>query len=99
MHRVTVNGETHEIKDRGTILQALRSLGIEVPTLCHDERLKPQGACRLCVVSVKGWPHPVVSCHTPLTEGMEIETETSPHRDHYTLTPENKVTAARIEKL
>ena len=76
MLRATVNGKRHEFRDDSTILQALRSLGIEVPTLCHDDRLKPQGSCRLCVVAVNGWPHPVVSCHTPLTEGMEIETET-----------------------
>jgi len=76
MLRATVNGKRHEFRDDSSILEALRSLGIEVPTLCHDDRLKPQGACRLCVVSVKGRPHPVVSCHTLLTEGMEIETET-----------------------
>ena len=76
MLRATVNGKRHEFRDDSSILEALRSLGNEVPTLCHDDRLKPQGACRLCVVSVKGRPHPVVSCHTPLTEGAEIETET-----------------------
>jgi formate dehydrogenase major subunit len=76
MLRATVNGKNHEFTDGSTILEAVRSLGNEVPTLCHDDRLKPVGACRLCVVAVNGWPHPVVSCHTPLTEGMEIETET-----------------------
>ena len=76
MIRARVNGKPYPFREGGTILAALRALGIEVPTLCHDDRLKPQGACRLCVVAVKGSPHPVVSCHTPLTEGMEIETET-----------------------
>lgn len=76
MLRATVNGKPREFRDNSTILEALRSRGIEVPTLCHDERLKPQGACRLCVVSVKGWPHPATSCHTLLTDGMVIETET-----------------------
>jgi formate dehydrogenase major subunit len=77
MHHARVNGKDHVFTDGSTILEALRSLGIEVPTLCHDDRLKPVGACRLCVVSVKGQPHPIVSCHMPITEGMEIETETS----------------------
>lgn len=76
MLHARVNGKDHVFTDGNTILEALRSLGIEVPTLCHDDRLKPVGACRLCVVSVKGQPHPVVSCHTPITEGLEIETET-----------------------
>ena len=77
MLRATVNGKSYEFRDNCTILEALRPLGIEVPTLCHDQRLKAAGACRLCVVEVKGWAHPVISCHTPLSEGMEIETQSA----------------------
>jgi formate dehydrogenase major subunit len=77
MLRATVNGKAYEFRDNCTILEALRPLGIEVPTLCHDQRLKAAGACRLCVVEVKGWAHPVISCHTPLSEGMEIETQSA----------------------
>jgi formate dehydrogenase major subunit len=39
--------------------------------------LKPAGACRLCVVEVEGWSHPAISCHTALTDGMAIKTETA----------------------
>ena len=77
MLRATVNGKAYEFRDNCTILEALQTLGIEVPTLCHDQRLEAAGACRLCVVEVKGWAHPVISCHTPLGEGMEIETESA----------------------
>ena len=76
MLHATINGKSYEFRETGSILEATRSLGIEVPTLCHDERLKPAGACRLCVVEVEGWSHPAISCHTPLTDGMVIRTET-----------------------
>lgn len=74
MLRVTINGERCEAPEGSTILQALRSRNIEVPTLCHDDRLQPTGACRLCVVAVKGWNHHATACNTPLIDGMEIET-------------------------
>ncbi len=76
MLHATINGKSYEFRETVSILEATRSLGIEVPTICHDERLKPAGACRLCVVEVEGWSHPAISCHTPLTDGMVIRTET-----------------------
>ena len=76
MTQMVVNGRPYDAEENLSILQALRSVNIEVPTLCHDERLKPAGACRLCVVEVEGWSHPAISCHTPLTDGMVIRTET-----------------------
>ena len=75
MPRATINGKSREFHAELTILQAARALGIEIPTLCHDDRLKPYGACRLCVVAVKGQSQPVISCHTPLSNGMEITTD------------------------
>ena len=80
MLHATINGKSYEFRETVSILEATRSLGIEVPTLCHDERLKPAGACRLCVVEVEGWSHPAISCHTPLSDGMVIRTETDPLR-------------------
>ena len=76
MLRVIVNGNPVELPEGGAILDALRAAAVEVPTLCHDPRLKPAGACRLCVVDVKGWARPVTACNTPLQDGMEILTHT-----------------------
>ena len=76
MTQMVVNGRPYDVEENLSILQALRSVNIEVPTLCHDERLKPAGACRLCVVEVEGWSHPAISCHILLTDGMVIQTET-----------------------
>lgn len=76
MIRAQINGERFEFPDDITILAAARSAGAELPTLCHDERLEPCGACRLCLVHLKGKTQPVASCQTKLVDGMEIETTT-----------------------
>lgn len=75
MLRVTINGQPRTIA-AGTILEALRAQGTDVPTACFDSRLTPYGGCRLCVVRVKGMNRPVTACNTPLTDGMEIESHT-----------------------
>ena len=57
-----------------TILEVARENGIDIPTLCYLEELSPVGACRLCVVEVEGSRTLVGSCHTPVTEGMVVQT-------------------------
>ena len=74
MLRVIVNQEPYDCLDGVTVLQALSQIGIDIPRLCHDDRLTPYGACRLCVVKVRGSAKPVPACTTPLIDGMEIET-------------------------
>lgn len=60
-----------------TILQAAEKAGVFVPTLCHDRRITPYGACRLCVVEDRKKPGNLVpSCFTPARDRMEILTET-----------------------
>ncbi|NBQ44066.1 MAG: hypothetical protein EBU23_16770 [Mycobacteriaceae bacterium] len=54
MLQVTINGQPHQFADGLTINQALRQITVEVPTLCHDDRIQPYGSCRLCTVEVKG---------------------------------------------
>lgn len=79
--RVSINHQEHEFTGGMTILDGLQAIGIEVPTLCHDERLAPCGQCRLCLVQVAGRPGPVAACTTPLEDGMEIETHTAELED------------------
>ncbi|MCM1194422.1 MAG: NADH-dependent [FeFe] hydrogenase, group A6 [Firmicutes bacterium] len=64
------------VDDGCTILEAARSLGIKIPTLCHMKNLSEIGACRVCVVEVKGMRSLVASCEYPVSEGMEIFTNT-----------------------
>jgi len=73
--RIKINGKETTVDAGKTILEVARGLGIHIPTLCHDDRLEPYGACRLCLVEVKGVPRPLPACTTPVTDGMEICTE------------------------
>jgi len=70
----TINGIQGTVPRGTTILEAARENGIEIPTLCYVEGLPPVGACRLCVVEVEGLRNLVGSCHTPVVEGMVIQT-------------------------
>lgn len=76
MGQVTINGKQYEFPPGINILRALQSIGIDVPTLCDDPRLGPNGACRLCVVEIEGTPRPATACNTALTDGMVIQTHT-----------------------
>jgi formate dehydrogenase major subunit len=76
MLQVTINDRPRQFAEGITIFEALRRIGIEVPALCHDERLRPYGGCRLCLVEIDGWPRPVTSCNTKLADGMRIHTHT-----------------------
>jgi bidirectional [NiFe] hydrogenase diaphorase subunit len=58
-----------------TVLQVARENGIEIPTLCAVERLSKIGACRLCLVEVKGSPRLFPACTTLVWEGMEVLTD------------------------
>jgi len=72
----TLDGKKAKIDAGATILEAAAQQGIEVPTLCHDPRLKPTAACRLCLVEVEGARGPMPACTTPVTEGMVVRTRT-----------------------
>jgi len=75
MIEVILNGQKVEVEPGTSILDLARSHGIEIPTLCHDEELKPYGSCWVCAVEVKGRRGFVTSCGTMLSPGMEIVTD------------------------
>lgn len=74
--KININGKDYEAKAGQTILQVCRENGIDIPTLCHDERLKPFGSCMLCRVEVEGSRGTMLSCGTEITDGMVIRTDT-----------------------
>lgn len=74
MIKLTIDGKMVEVEAGTTVLNAAKALEIDIPTLCHDPRLKPYGACRLCVVEIEGMRKPVTSCTTPATDGMVVQT-------------------------
>jgi len=75
MISLTIDGISVQVPDGTTILDAAASLGIDVPTFCHDPRLRPDGACRICVVEVEKARSLVTSCSTPVGEGMVVYTD------------------------
>jgi bidirectional [NiFe] hydrogenase diaphorase subunit len=74
---LTINGQNVAAEEGATILQAARSAGIEIPTLCNHPELTPSGACRLCTVEItrRGGSRLVASCVYPVEEGLEVQTE------------------------
>ena len=76
MITLTINGQTVQAPKNATILEAARSAGIHIPTLCHHPELAPEGACRLCVVEATGARTLVASCVYPVAEGMVVKTNT-----------------------
>ncbi|BFJ86137.1 NADH-dependent [FeFe] hydrogenase, group A6 [Ruthenibacterium sp. CLA-JM-H11] len=71
---IKINGVSYEVAAGSTILEAAHSVGIEIPTLCYLKEINEIGACRICVVEVKGARSLVTACVYPVNEGMEIIT-------------------------
>ena len=72
---LTIDNKEVSVKPGTTILEAARSVGIDIPTLCHHRALVPVGACRVCVVEVEGQRTLQASCVFPVTAGMNVQTE------------------------
>jgi predicted molibdopterin-dependent oxidoreductase YjgC len=72
--KLTIDGKEVACVGGATILEAARGAGIEIPTLCHHERLNPIVSCGLCVVEIDGAEAPVEACATPVAEGMVVHT-------------------------
>ena len=79
MPKLKINGLELEVEKGATILEAARFLGFPIPTLCHDDGLRPYGACRLCVVDLgrdEDTARMVTSCTYPAEDGLEVFTHT-----------------------
>ncbi|MEZ4859931.1 MAG: 2Fe-2S iron-sulfur cluster-binding protein [Caldilineaceae bacterium] len=74
MMTLTLDGDSVTFTQGETIYEVAARHHKFIPTLCYDARLQPFGACRLCIVEVKGQRNPVASCTTPAVAGMEIST-------------------------
>ena len=72
---LTVDGQSVAFQPGETVLEVSQRAGKTIPTLCHDPRLDPVGACRTCLVEIEGWRRMAPSCATPAAEGMNITTE------------------------
>ena len=71
---LTVDGKSVSVPEGSTILNACQQLGIDIPTLCWLETLKPVNVCRVCVVEVEGARVLVPSCSRTVEPGMKVKT-------------------------
>ena len=74
---VVIDGNEVDFRAGETVLAAARRVGVEVPTLCHDDRLEPAGACRMCLVEVEGERRLAPACARKAEPGMVVRTGTS----------------------
>ena len=74
--KLHVNNRTIYTSPGKSVLEACLENDIFIPNLCYDPRLQPQGACRLCVVEIEGFPGVVASCVTQARDEMRIKTNT-----------------------
>ena len=77
MVELTINNIKVKAEEGMTILDAAKSVGISIPTLCHMKDLYPTGACRICVVEVDGMRGLIPSCAYPVSEGMNVLTNSA----------------------
>src|SRR5512136_2808512 len=78
MVNITIDGMAFQAKKDATILEVAREGGVEIPTLCYNEALGPEGRCRLCMVEIKRGSRTrlVTSCLYPVEEGLQVQTQT-----------------------
>ena len=76
MVNVKINNREYSVPANSTVLEAARYAGIDIPTLCYLKDINEIGACRLCLVEVKGARGLAAACVYPVNEGMEILTNT-----------------------
>ena len=69
-----IDGKEVTVPKGTTILNAAKTAGIRIPTLCYHERMNPIGSCRLCVVEIEGCSQPMAACTTPAKDGISVKT-------------------------
>jgi predicted molibdopterin-dependent oxidoreductase YjgC len=74
MVRLTIDGKEVLAPEKSTLLEAARSVGIKIPTLCFHEKMNPIGSCRMCIVEVEGYLEPMTACDTRVKEGILVTT-------------------------
>jgi len=76
---LTIDGKEVNARAGMTILEAARKAGIYIPTLCHNDKLEPYGACRICTVEISrnNKTRLVTACVYPVEDGLNVKTDTA----------------------
>jgi predicted molibdopterin-dependent oxidoreductase YjgC len=72
---IELNGKSCRARAGETVVDVASREGVEIPTLCHDTRLEPVGACRVCLVEVEGQQRLQPGCAWKVADGMKVTTE------------------------
>ncbi|WP_295633058.1 NADH-dependent [FeFe] hydrogenase, group A6 [uncultured Intestinimonas sp.] len=99
MVTLKINDIPVTVPEGTSVLEAARSAGIKIPSLCYLKGINEIGACRICVVEVKGAKSLVASCVYPVSEGMEVQTNTEKVRHSRQLTLELILSNHRMDCL
>src|SRR5260370_1933347 len=73
--KLTINGKQIEAPAGQLLIDAAKSVGIEVPAFCYYEGYSLQAACRMCLVEIEKFPKLQAGCTIPVAEGMVVQTE------------------------
>src|SRR5436305_81922 len=74
---LTINGREVSVPKGTLVVEAAKQAGIEIPVFCYHPKMKPVGACRMCLVEITGAPKLQTACTSPVGDGMVVQT-TSP---------------------
>src|SRR5579862_874594 len=72
---VIIDGRQVQVPRGSLVIEAATQAGIDIPVFCYHPKLKPVGACRMCLVDIQKMPRPQAACTTPVAEGMIIQTQ------------------------
>ena len=79
---LSIDGQRVEVEPGATVLDATRALGIDVPTLCHEDRVDPMGSCRMCLVEIEGQRRLQPGCAFGAADGMVVRTDSDRVKRH-----------------
>ncbi len=72
--KIVIDDREYEVEEGKTVLQVALENGVEIPYFCYHPRLSIAGSCRMCIVYWENIKRLVISCNTPVQEGMVVRT-------------------------
>src|SRR3954462_6211588 len=72
---LTINGTKVTAKKGTLLVEAAKLVDVEIPVFCYHEKLKPVGACRMCLVEIEKMPRLQTACTTPVGQDMVVRTQ------------------------
>src|SRR4030081_2665499 len=74
---LTINGRPMVAPKGMLLIEAAKLIGLDIPVFCYEPRLKPVGACRMCLVQIEKLPRLQTACTTPVAADMVVHTTTA----------------------